>query len=99
AFSWLRDILPLRSRELLEELVLTLLHFLRRQVFLPCGDRPLVAGRIGQGSRPIPPELVLHLSHRTGHNSRAGAHGFVEHGVTVLGVDPESDWRSAVRLR
>src|SRR6476660_8698862 len=44
--------------ERLEEFLSAEIHFLLRQVFLPCGDRPAVSVRIDKRAHAIAPELI-----------------------------------------
>ena len=84
--------------ELLHELILPLLHFLGREIFLVRRDRPLVPVRVGEGSAAIAPELIRHLPHGPGSHLRARRDGAVEQRVAVLHVEPERRRRAADRL-
>jgi hypothetical protein len=84
--------------EVLHELVLTLLHFLWRQVFLVRRNRPHIPGGVEERAAAIAPELIGHLAHlavRLG----AGGEGAVEQRITILDVHPQRRGRSPERLR
>src|SRR5262245_35193284 len=85
-------------REALHELGGALFHFLRGQILLVRGDRPLIAGWIDQRAGAIAPELIRDLAHRTLQRFRARGNGPVEDGITVLDVQPERRRRSSIGL-
>src|SRR5690242_2595310 len=87
-----------RGRHVLEELLRAAVHFLAREVFLVCGNRPLESEWIGEGSAAIAPELIHHLAHRAWRHPGAGADRTVEDRIAILNVYPERNGRPARRL-
>src|SRR5258705_337273 len=80
-------------RELLHELILPLLHLLRREVFLVRRDAPGVPVRIGERAGPIAPELIRHRAVR--RHLPALGHGALEQGVAIVHVKPKRRRRRA----
>src|SRR5881394_253191 len=71
------------------------LNLLRREIFLVCGNGPLMTEWIQNGAASVAVELVLHWpkKFRAGRN-RAGGHG-----VCILEIEHQPDGRAANRLR
>src|SRR5260221_3935191 len=86
-----------RRRELLHELILPLLHPLRREVFLVRRDAPRVPVRIGERAGAIAPELIRHGAVRC--HLPARGHGPLEQRVAIVHVHPERRRRSTKPLR
>src|ERR1051325_616816 len=82
---------------LFHELVLSLLHLLRREIFLARGDRPQVPLRVLETARAIAPELIGHLAHGTVEHLCAGRDRAVEQCIAIRYVEPQVCWRTAVR--
>src|SRR6185436_1731795 len=83
-------------RHLGEELLARLVHFLRRHVLHPLGERPEMTVRILELTHAIAPELVAQRHLLLG----AGLDGALPGRVHVLEVEPQPRRRrSLIRLR